>query len=368
MSFYEQLRAYQNFDFDNFFSTVNPGQIPGIAGKERLTNRDFLALLSPAAESHLEALAQKAHEVTIRNFGKAILLFTPLYLSNYCTNQCQYCGFNTGNQLRRRQLTLAEVEAEAKVIAATGLRHILILSGDARHKASIQYLKDCVAILRKYFSSIGIEIYALSTEEYTELIAAGVDSFTMFQETYNETLYDQVHLRGPKKDFRFRLDAPERACRATMRSVNLGALLGLDDWRREAFLTGLHASYLQDKFPEVEISLSLPRLRPHLGGFPPRCEVSDKNIVQFMLALRLFMPRSGITISSRENAHFRDNIIRLGVTKMSAGSSTVVGGHTGAQEDEGQFEISDHRSVTEMKEAIARLGYQPVFKDWHPLL
>jgi len=248
------------------------------------------------------------------------------------------------------------------------LKHILILTGDARRMADLPYLKSCIKILAEYFTSIAIEIYALEEQEYGELIEAGVDSLTIYQETYNETLYNKLHVKGPKRDYRFRLDAPERACRATMRAVNIGALLGLDEWRREAFLTGLHAHYLQDQYPDVEVSVSLPRLRPHAGNYQPRSQVSDKNLVQIMLALRLFMPRAGITISTREAAVFRDNIIRLGVTKMSAGSSTKVGGHTIAKADTGQFDISDERTVAEMKTYIEKLGYQPVFKDWQPIL
>ncbi|MBZ4644565.1 MAG: thiH1 [Clostridia bacterium] len=368
MSFYNEYLAYKDFKFNDFFKSVTDYQVQSAINKDKLTVLDFLALLSPRAEKYLEEMAQKAHRLTVYNFGKTILLYTPLYLSNYCTNQCLYCGFNTKNKIQRKQLTLDEVEAEAKAIAATGLKHILILTGDAKKIASLEYLEDCIEILRKYFTSIAIEIYALEEEEYARLIKAGVDSFTIYQETYNEGLYDQLHLKGPKKDYRFRLDAPERACKAFMRSVNIGALLGLDkEWRREAFFTGLHANYLQNRYMETEISLSLPRIRPHVGGFQPNCIVSDKNMVQIMLAFRLFMPRAGITISTRENAQFRDNIIRLGVTKMSAGSSTAVGGHTQQEENTGQFDISDERSVQEMREAILRLGYQPVFKDWQTI-
>lgn len=367
MNFYNSYLNYKDFSFDNFFNSVTKQEIQKIIHKHKLTALDFLALLSPVAESCLEEIAHKAHQITVQNFGKTIFLFTPMYLSNYCTNQCAYCGFNTKNKLHRHQLTFEQVEEEAKVIAARGLKHILILTGDARKISSIEYLKGCINVLKKYFPSIGIEIYALEEKEYAELIEAGVDSLTMFQETYNKELYDSVHIKGPKKDYHFRLDAPERACKAGMRSVNIGALLGLDEWKREAFFTGLHATYLQDTYPSVEISISLPRLRPHIGSFQPNSIVNDKNMIQFMLALRLFIPRAGITISTRENAHFRNNIIRLGVTKMSADASTVVGGNTIGEKDPGQFEISDERNVPQMCEAISKLGFQPVFKDWEPI-
>lgn len=367
MSFYRELNQYHTFDYTSFFNEITEQQIMQIINKESLAPLDYLALLSPLAEKHLEIMAQKSHRLTIQQFGKTILLFTPMYLSNFCTNQCVYCGFNKTHSLPRKTLTLAEVELEAQTIAATGLKHILILTGDAPRKASVEYLLACIEILRKYFTSIAIEIFALELEHYRQMVKAGVDMLTIYQETYNEKLYDQIHVKGPKKDYHFRLDAPERACRAGIRAVNIGALLGLDNWRKEAFLTGLHAFYLQEKYPDVEMSISLPRLRPQLGGFEPNFTVTDKNMVHFMAAFRLFMPRAGITISTREKAAFRDRIIRLGVTKMSAGSSTVVGGHALGENDTGQFEIADTRNVAEMSAAIFKLGYQPVFKDWHPL-
>lgn len=367
MSFYNQYTAYKDFDFNKFFDTIHSQSIQAVLNKEKLTIMDFLVLLSPAGEQYIELAAHKAHKITVQNFGKTILLFTPLYLSNYCTNQCVYCSFNSKNKIERKQLLLDEVEAEVKAISKTGLKHILLLTGDARNKASIAYLKDCIKIVKKHFSSIAIEIYALEEVEYAQLINEGVDLLTIYQETYNQELYDKLHFKGPKKDYRFRLDAPERACDANIRAVNIGALLGLDsDWRKEAFFTALHANYLQNKYNQTEISISLPRIRPHIGNFLQICNVSDKNMVQLMLAFRLFMPRVGITISTRENALFRDNVIRLGVTKMSAGSSTAVGGHT-QQNKTGQFDISDDRSVDEMRGVIARLGYQPVLKDWQTI-
>lgn len=368
MSFYQTVEQYAPF------TTENPVRIPGsdrvrrILHQGRVLPEDFSILLSTAAASFLEEMAQEAHRLTVQYFGRTILLYTPMYLSNHCVNQCRYCGFNANNAIPRKQLSLAEVEKEAAAIAATGLKHVLILTGDARHVAGISYLKDCLEILRRYFTSIGIEIYALETDEYRQLIEAGVDSLTIYQETYNESLYDDLHPNGPKRDYRFRLDAPERACRAGIRSVNIAALLGLDDWRRDAFFTGLHADYLQRHYPEVEIGLSMPRIRSHAGDYQIRQPVTDENLVQIMLAWRLFLPRVGMALSTRENACLRDNLIRLGVTKMSAGSTTKVGGRTQSQEDVGQFEIADHRSVTEMRLQIQRLGYQPVFKDWQPIL
>lgn len=347
--------------------TVTDAGVRRALGKKTLSGKDYLALLSPAAEPYLEQMAQKAHRLTVAQFGRSMVLFTPMYLSNFCTNRCLYCGFNQSNNIARRRLTLEQVEAESRTIAEMGIRHILILTGDAPSIAGVDYVEECCHVLRRTFPAIGIEIFAVSEEAYGRLIRAGVDSLTLYQETYNESLYSHLHPQGPKRDYRFRLDAPERACRAGMRAVGIGALLGLDDWRRDAFFTGLHASYLQDRYPETEIGVSLPRMRPHVGGYPPASIVEDRHVVQIMTAMRLFMPRVGITISTRESARFRDRLLPLGVTRMSAGSCTAVGGRIDTEESVGQFDISDERSVPEMAAMLRRAGWQPVYKDWQAL-
>ncbi|AGL00414.1 2-iminoacetate synthase ThiH [Desulfoscipio gibsoniae] len=367
MSFYEEYKKFSDNDFSAFFNELEDQDIRRIIGKSRLTELDYLALLSPRAEKYLEEMAQKAHHLTLQHFGRTILLYTPLYLANYCVNSCVYCGFQVHNKLDRKKLSLTEVEAEAQIIAGTGLKHILILTGESRKHSSVSYIKDCTEVLKKYFTSIGIEVYPLTEQEYADLIQAGVDSLTMFQEAYNEQVYLDMHPAGPKRDYQFRLNAPERACKAGMRSVNLGALLGLHDWRTEAFFTGLHVNYLQNNYPDVEVSISPPRMRPHLGGFNPPVDVSDKNLVQYILAFRLFMPRGGITISTRENPQLREHLIKLGATKMSAGSCTAVGGRTDAAKSTGQFDISDERDVATMTRVIYSHGYQPVFKDWQTI-
>lgn len=366
MSFYAELENYKGFDFDAFFAGVTEAGIRRALASERLSPLDYLTLLSPPAEAYLEAAAQRAHELTVRHFGRTVLLFTPLYLANYCVNRCVYCGFQADNAMARVKLTPAEVEAEAQVIAATGLKHLLILTGESRRHSPVSYIAECVEVLKKYFSSISVEIYPLKVEEYAELRAAGVDGLTVYQEVYDPVVYERLHLAGPKRDYRFRLDAPERGCQAGLRTVNVGALLGLDEWRREAFFTGLHADYLQRRYPETEISISPPRMRPHLGGFQPTCVTSDRNLVQYITAVRLFMPRCGITVSTRERAELRDNLVPLGVTKMSAGSCTAVGGRA-KHEGESQFDIADGRSVEEMAAMLYSRGYQPVYKDWQLL-
>lgn len=361
------------------YEAVDPDAVTGdevrkSLAAEYITERDFLILLSPAARKYLEPMARRAQDATIRHFGKTVQLFTPLYLANFCTNRCVYCGFNTNRSIPRQMLTLEEVEREAKAIASTGLRRILALTGDAPAKTGAGYLASCLEVLAQYFPSVGIEVPSMTVEEYALVVAAGADSMTMFQETYNETLYATLHPAGPKRDFAFRLDAPERAVLGGMRGVNLGALLGLDDWRRDMFYTGLHAVFLQNKYPEQEVSISLPRMRPCGEKPTTRAEreflalpVEDKDFVQALLAFRCFMPQAGITLSTREPAWLRDKLIPLGVTRVSAGVCTAVGGHvreTQSGDHEPQFDISDSRSVEEMANAIESLGYQPVFTDW----
>lgn len=367
MSFYDKYREYKDFNFQKYLDSQSDNDIIRIINKDRMSELDFLALLSGQAEKHMELLARRAQQLTIQHFGRVVLLYTPMYLANYCVNQCVYCGFNITNDITRKKLSFEEVEQEAKAISETGLRHILILTGESRKESPVSYIRECVGILKKYFTSISIEIYPLETDEYRELVDAGVDGLTIYQEVYNEDIYKELHLKGPKSNYRYRLDAPERACMASMRSVGIGALLGLEDWAAEAFFTGLHADYLQNKHADTEISISFPRMRPHVGHFQPKCSVEDRSLVQIMLAMRLFMPRAGITISTRERAELRDNLIGLGVTRMSAGSSTEVGGHSLDEKSEGQFNISDNRSVEEIKTMIYRKGYQPVFKDWHAI-
>lgn len=367
MSFYFSYQKYKNFDFDNFFTNTAIRDVKNSIYSEKLDIRKFLTLLSPEAEKSLEKMAQKSKRLTVKNFGKIILLYTPMYLANFCTNECLYCGFNTTTRIKRRKLELNEVEKEARFIAKEGLRHILILTGESRILSSVSYIKDCIKILRKYFSSITIEIYPLTSKEYENLIQEGVDGLTIYQEVYDENIYRKLHLSGPKANYRLRLDAPERAAKAGIRTITVGALLGLNAWRKEAFFTGLHAQYLQDTYPDSEISISIPRIRPNTQNFSPPYNTNAKNLVQIITAIRLFLPRVGITLSTRESAGLRDSLITLGITKISAGSTTAVGGHTTRDHQHKktvQFEISDRRDVTQIKKMLLSKGYQPVLKDW----
>lgn len=365
MSFYDVLTEYQDFSFEEFFSRLTHSDIQRIIAKNDLRPLDFLALLSPVAADHLELMAQKAHRLTVQYFGKTIQLFTPLYISNYCSNQCIYCGFNHSNKILRKKLSLQEIELEAASIAQTGMQHLLLLTGEAKQVTPIDYLVDAVTVLKKYFASVSVEIFPMDEDEYRTLQQAGVDGLTLFQEAYDQETYKKVHIAGKKADYRYRLDAPERGARAGFRVVNIGALLGLAEKRSEFFFTGLHAAYLERKYLDTEVAVSLPRFNDAECDYMPDYPVDDKTFVQFLMALRLFLPRAGITISTRENARMRDHLIKLGATRFSAGVCTSVGGYSQPDTDDTpQFEITDERSVEEVAAAITGFGYQPVYKDW----
>jgi len=366
-SFLDELGSLASIPIDTIQESITVADVERVLLADRIGREGFMILLSSAAGRRLEAMAQQAHSITVRNFGRVILLYTPLYLANHCDNSCPYCGFSAHCNIDRRRLSLSEVEAEAEAIAETGLRHLLVLTGDSRTESPLGYILDCVGVLRRRFSSVSAEIYPLTQPEYEELVRAGVDGLTIYQETYDRGLYSHLHSRGPKRDYRFRLDAPERACLAGMRTVNVGALLGLTDWRKDAFFAGLHAAYLQRRFPEGEVCLSLPRLRPHSGAFTIPIPVDDCALVQILLAFRLFLPRVGISLSTRESARFRDHVVPLGVTRMSAGSRTQVGGHVLEGRTDRQFDVSDDRTVLSVKESLERIGMKPIFKDWHAL-
>ncbi|MDY0391736.1 2-iminoacetate synthase ThiH [Desulfobulbus oligotrophicus] len=366
MSFFDTIKQYHAFEFTQFFNTVTSTDVERSLAKNRLNTFDFLTLLSPAAAGYLEAMAQKAHQITVQQFGRTIQIFIPLYISNHCTNHCLYCGFNHNNRIARRRLTLDEIEAEAAVIASTGMQHVLFLTGEAPHFTPMNYLVEVTRCLKRFFASVAIEIYPLEVEEYRQLWEAGADGMTLFQETYDQGVYQRVHPAGRKRDFHWRLNAPERAAQGGMRVVNIGPLLGLTEPRSEIFFTGLHAKYLEDRYLETEVAVSLPRFNQAEGNFIPDHLVADRDFVQFMTALRLFLPRAGLTISTRENAAFRDRLLPLGVTRYSAGSSTGVGGYAEllSSGQTPQFEITDKRSVAEVAAAIIAHGYQPVYKDW----
>ena len=334
------------------------------ANSQSLDIWDLKALLSEAAEPFLEDLARLAQAKTKTHFGNAISLFTPLYLSNHCESKCVYCGFQKGNAIARARLNEAEIHAEMSAIAQTGLQEILLLTGEGRTHASVEYIAKACAIARQYFRVVGVEVYVMNVGEYELLHKAGCDFVTIYQETYNPQKYEQIHAFGEKRVFPYRFNAQERALKAGMRGVGFGALLGIDDFRKDALATALHAHFLQQIYPHAELSLSAPRLRPILGNrkISPR-EVTQRRLLQVLCAYRLFLPFANITISTREDANFRDNAIKIAATKISAGVSVGVGERAGIKKGDEQFEISDSRSVSEVMSAIKRANLQAIMSD-----
>ena len=334
--------------------------------KERLTQKDFGALLSTAAAPFLEEMAKRAKLETAKHFGNSVYLFTPLYISNYCENYCVYCGFNCHNQIRRAKLDLEGIEKEMAAIAKTGLEEILILTGESRKMSDVTYIGEACKIARKYFKMVGLEVYPMNVDEYAYLHQCGADFVTVFQETYDSDKYETLHLSGHKRVFPYRINAQERALKGGMRGVAFAALLGLSDFRKDAFATGIHAYLIQKKYPHAEISFSCPRLRPIINNdkISPK-DVHERELLQVMCAYRIFMPYAGMTISTRERAGFRDHVIGLAATKISAGVSTGIGGHQGeGEQGDDQFEIADTRNLEEVVSAIKEQGLQPVMNDY----
>lgn len=333
--------------------------------KETISVEDFGALLSPAALPLLEDIAKRAKLETRRHFGNSIQMFTPLYIANYCENYCIYCGFNCHNKINRAKLTSKEIEKEMETIAKTGLQEILLLTGESRSMSDVSYIGEACKLARKYFKVVGLEIYPVNSNEYAYLHECGADYVTVFQETYNSDKYETLHLSGHKRIFPYRFNAQERALKGGMRGVGFAALLGLDDFRKDAFATGLHAYLLQRKYPHAEIAFSCPRLRPIINNdkINPK-DVHEPQLLQIICAYRIFMPFSNITISTRECARFRDNVIGIAATKISAGVSVGIGGHGEEARGDEQFEISDSRDVQEVYDAIINHDLQPVMSDY----
>ena len=340
--------------------------------KNSIGIEDFKALLSPAAEPFLEQMAEKARIETRKHFGNTVYLFTPLYIANYCENYCVYCGFNCYNDIRRKKLTMEQIEHEMKIIADSGMEEILILTGESKSKSDVKYIGEACKLARKYFRMVGIEIYPVNVEDYRYLHECGVDYVTVFQETYDSVRYEQLHLLGHKRVFPYRFEAQERALMGGMRGIACSALLGLSNFRKDALASALHVYYLQRKYPHAEVSLSCPRLRPIInnGKINPH-DVGESQLCQILCAYRLFLPFAGITVSSRESKQFRDGIVKIAATKISAGVSTGIGDHeskytgkgSSAEGDE-QFEINDGRSFKQMYEDMSEEGLQPVLNDY----
>jgi 2-iminoacetate synthase len=364
MSFLESINQYDPKQLLAEIEVKTSDDVLRALSVDRLGLEEFKALLSPAAEQHLEAMAAKANRITQQRFGKTVLLYAPLYISNECTNGCVYCGFNATNKVPRRTLTLDEVERDARILHDQGFRHILLVTGEAPKKVDNDYLAAVAKKIRPLFSSIAIEVYPMSEAGYTQMVDAGVDGLTIYQETYDRTLYSELHPFGQKSDYDFRLETPERGGAAGLRRIGIGFLQGLGNFRTEAFFTGLHARYLAKNFWRSLISISFPRMRPAQGAFPPPHPVSDTHLVQLICAMRLLMHDAGLVMSTRESSTMRDNLLPLGITQMSAGSCTAPGGYTDQDEGTQQFTIDDDRTPAEMAEVLRGFGYDPVWKDW----
>ena len=363
-SFYDEVKEYRWEEIKQEIQSRTPSDVERALGARSLRAENILSLLSPAAEPFLEEMAQRSHRLTEQRFGKVMGLFAPIYLSNICTNSCVYCGFNVHNSVDRLTLTVDQAASEGEYLHRMGFRHILLVSGEAPQIVTIPYLASVADRLRPLFASISIEIYPMGTEAYRELIEHGVDGLVIYQETYNEQRYKEVHPAGKKRDYRWRLETPERGGEAGFRRIGIAALLGLDDWRVEGFFLALHARYLLRTFWKSHVTISFPRLRPAAGGYQPAYPVSDIHLVQLLTALRLFLPDAGLILSTRESPYFRDHLIPLGITAMSAGSRTEPGGYVNETHAEAQFKVADDRSPQAVAELIRQKGYEPVWKDW----
>lgn len=364
LSFYSVIEKYRDFDFESYFNSVTDDDIRRSIHERNLTHEDLLNLLSPKAANHLEEMAEKAVQLSLQYFGRTVLLYTPMYISNYCVNKCKYCGYNLENTINRRKLNQEEIKAEAQAIAQEGCRHLILLTGESQEHSPLEYIVESINTIKEYFPSITMEVWPMTVNQYKEVVKAGAEGLTIYQETYDEKVYDKMHLAGPKKNYKFRLDGPERGAMAGMKSISIGALLGLADFRKDAFFTVLHGDYIRRKYPGCDVTYSPPRIRPCKGGLKEVIGVNDKQMVQILLAYRLFAPQCGMNISTRENEEMRRHIIPFGVTKMSAGVSTAVGGHTLKNAGTAQFDINDESSVEEIINMIKSVGYQPILKDW----
>ena len=361
-----QMNSYE-------YSKYTAADVKAALEHDTCSIEDFKAFLSPAAEPFLEQMAQRARLETSKHFGNTVYLFTPLYIANYCENYCVYCGFNCYNHIKRMKLSMEQIEKEMKVIADSGMEEILILTGESRGQSNVEYIGEACKLARKYFRMVGLEIYPVNTDEYKYLHECGADYVTVFQETYDTDKYEQLHLLGHKRVWPYRFDAQERALRGGMRGVAFSALLGLSDFRKDALASALHVYYLQRKYPHAEMSLSCPRLRPIINNDKINpLDVHEKQLCQVLCAYRIFLPFVGITVSSRESAEFRNGIVKIAATKVSAGVSTGIGDHeskyTGKETDDvqgdEQFEIDDNRSLDKMYQDMAQEGLQPVLNDY----
>ena len=335
-----------------------------VLSKDKITLEDFKVLISPAAKPFIERMAQRSHALTKKRFGNTIQMYIPMYLSNECQNICTYCGFSLTNKIKRKTLSDKEILEEVAYIKSLGYDHILLVTGEANSTVGVSYLKNAMRLIRNHFSNISIEVQPLDQEEYEMLIAEGLYAVLVYQETYHKTTYKIHHPKGKKSNFDYRLDTPDRLGKAGIHKIGLGALFGLENWRVDSFYTALHLKYLQKTYWKTKYSMSFPRLRPHEGDVQPKVEMTDSDLVQLICAYRLLDEDVELSISTRESEVFRDHIIHLGITSMSAASKTNPGGYAVDEQSLEQFEISDERSTETIKKMIQSQGYEPVWKDW----
>ena len=398
MSFVAEFNALPVEALEQSAMNASLAEAQAALGKPQLSLEDFAKLISPAAGQLLEPLCHRSQAITQQRFGKVIRLFAPLYLSNECINNCAYCGFSRDNPILRVTLAVEEVRREARALHAQGFRNLLLVAGEHPKFVGTDYMAACVRALHEEWPSVSLEVGPMETEEYRPLVAAGAEGLVVYQETYDRAIYERMHTAGPKRNFDWRLETPERAYAAGFRRLGIGALYGLADWRREALSVAAHAQYLLRHCWKAQVTLSLPRLRPCAGEFEPLTTMTDRELVQLVAAFRLLLPDVGLVLSTREPAKLRDGLFPLGITLASAGSHTEPGGYTGAGRENihrtergrivelaagasewattagretnatGQFEIADERSPEEIASLIRRLGYEPVWKDWDAAL
>ncbi len=368
---FSQYLQKEDIDFDNIYKllldydkAIKKEEILYILEKDSITFNDFLSLLSEKSDQYLIKIAEKARELTIKRFGKIINFYVPLYLSNECDNKCSYCGFNSERNISRVTLSINEIEEELVKLKDIGFDNILLLTGESRKKADINYINEAVKLAKKYFTYIGLEIYPMEVDEYKTLVKNGANGLTIYQETYNKEMYDKVHISGRKKDYQYRLNTPDRAMQAGFRKVGLGALLGLYDWRYEAIALAIHVDYLRRHYWQQEITLSFPRINPISPNYKIPFFVTDKNFVKMLCILRILYPDIGFLLSTRERPDLRDKLINLCITQISAGSKTTPGGYKLKVESDGQFDVVDKRELKEMLKVVELYGYCPVIKDW----
>ncbi|NRR90371.1 2-iminoacetate synthase ThiH [Winogradskyella undariae] len=361
------IELFDTYNWDNTLESIfskTTVEVENALAKEKLDLEDFKALISPAAKPFLERMAQKSSMLTKKRFGNTIQMYAPMYLSNECQNICTYCGFSMTNKIPRRTLTDAEILKEVAFLKAKGYDHILLVTGEANKMVGVNYIKNAIKLIRSQFSNITIEVQPLNQEEYELLIENGLYAVLVYQETYHREEYKKHHPKGKKSNFNYRLDTPDRLGKAGIHKIGLGALFGLEDWRADSFFTALHLKFLQKTYWKTKYSISFPRLRPHSGGLEPKVEMTDSDLVQLICAFRLLDEDIELSMSTRENEIFRNNIVQLGATSISAESKTNPGGYTVEPQSLEQFEISDERSTEEIVKMLKGQGLEVVWKDW----